>query len=68
VIGQRYYHDGMSPTVRRKDERAKLVLQQCFPNREVVMIDSFALNLMGGGVHCWTKDVAAPDCAPTDWQ
>lgn len=68
VIGQRYYHDGMSSMIRRKDEQAKMVLQQCFPNRDVVMVDSFALNLMGGGVHCWTKDIAAPDCAPTDWQ
>lgn len=60
VLGQRYYHEGMDPRIKEKDEQARRVLQECFPDREVVMIDSFALNLMGGGVHCWTKDVAAP--------
>ena len=32
----------------------------CFPDRKVVMIDSLALNLAGGGVHCWTKNVYCP--------
>ena len=59
VLGQRYYHEGMDPVIKEKDEQAERVLQECFPDRKVVMIDSFALNLMGGGVHCWTKDVAA---------
>lgn len=59
VLGQRYYRDGMDLIIKEKDERAERVLQECFPDRKIVMIDSFALNLMGGGVHCWTKDVAA---------
>lgn len=63
VLGQRYYHEGMDPAIKEKDEAAQRILQECFPDRKVVMIDSFALNLMGGGVHCWTKDVAAPVAA-----
>ena len=59
VLGQRYYHEGMSEVVKEKDEQAKAVLEGCFPDRKVIMIDSLALNLSGGGVHCWTKDVAA---------
>ena len=59
VLGQRYYHEGMSEVVKEKDEQAKAVLESCFPDRKVIMIDSLALNLSGGGVHCWTKDVAA---------
>ena len=59
MLGQRYWHEGMDASIKEKDERAKSVLQECFPDREVIMIDVFALNLMGGGVHCWTKDVAA---------
>lgn len=59
VLGQRYWHEGMDASIKEKDERAKSVLQECFPDREVIMIDVFALNLMGGGAHCWTKDVAA---------
>lgn len=58
VLGQRYYRDGLDPVIKEKDEQAERVLQECFPDRKVVMVDSFALNLMGGGVHCWTKDVA----------
>ncbi len=59
VLGQRYYHEGMNEVVKEKDEQAKAVLESCFPDRKVIMIDSLALNLSGGGVHCWTKDVAA---------
>lgn len=61
VLGQRYWHEGMDEDIRRRDNQAKTVLESCFPNREIIMIDSLALNLMGGGVHCWTKDVAAAD-------
>ncbi len=60
VVGQRYYREGMDPKVKEKDEKAHEILQKCFPDREVIMIDSLALNMLGGGVHCWTKDVAAP--------
>lgn len=49
----------MNEVVKEKDEQAKAVLESCFPDRKVIMIDSLALNLSGGGVHCWTKDVAA---------
>lgn len=61
VLGQRYWHEGMDEEIRRRDAEAKSVLESCFPDRKVIMIDSLALNLMGGGVHCWTKDVAAAD-------
>lgn len=59
VIGQRYYKEGMDPVIKEKDEKAEAVLKACFPDRNVIMIDSLALNLTGGGVHCWTKNVAA---------
>ncbi|MDD5807367.1 MAG: agmatine deiminase family protein [Eggerthellales bacterium] len=57
VVGQRYWHEGDDPVVKEKDEQAKAVLQKCFPDREVIMVDSYYLNLYGGGVHCWTKNV-----------
>ena len=60
VLGQRYWQEGMDPEVRKKDEEAERVLKDCFPDRKVVMIDSLALNLSGGGVHCWTKNVYVP--------
>lgn len=60
VLGQRYWHEGMDPKIKEKDERAKAVLESVFPGREVVMLDTYCLNLFGGGVHCWTKNVALP--------
>lgn len=60
VLGQRYWHEGMDPKIKEKDERAKAVLKSVFPGREVVMLDTYYLNLFGGGVHCWTKNVAMP--------
>ncbi|MDO1604708.1 agmatine deiminase family protein [Lactobacillus sp. YT155] len=59
VVGQRYYSEGMDPKVKEKDEQAEEVLKKSFPDRKVVMVDALALNLSGGGVHCWTKEVAA---------
>lgn len=60
VLGQRYWQEGMSPDIRQKDQKAEAVLKKCFPDRKVVMIDSLALNMAGGGVHCWTKNVFIP--------
>jgi agmatine deiminase len=57
VVGQKYYHDGMDKVVKDKDNKATAVLQECFPDRKVVMVDALPLNLSGGGVHCWTKEV-----------
>lgn len=59
VIGQKYYSKGMNPKVKEKDNQVKKILQDAFPDRKVVMVDALALNLSGGGVHCWTKEVAA---------
>lgn len=60
VLGQRYWQEGMDEAIKEKDEKAEAVLKQCFPDRKIVMIDSLALNLAGGGVHCWTKNVYCP--------
>ena len=61
VVGQKYYHEGMSESIREKDERARKILEECFPGRKVVMIDTLALNTKGGGVHCWTRNCAAAE-------
>lgn len=59
VIGQRYWREGMSENIKKKDAQAKEILEKCFPGREVIMVDTIALNMKGGGVHCWTRNVAA---------
>lgn len=58
VLGQAYYKEGLSEVIREKDERVKAILESVFPDRKVVMIDAMALNILGGGVHCITKNVA----------
>jgi agmatine deiminase len=59
VLGQKYYKDGMDPIIKQKDEKAEALLQECFPERKVIMIDTIALNVFAGGIHCWTKEAAA---------
>ena len=61
VVGQRYWHEGDDPIVKEKDEAAAAVLQSVFPDRKVIMVDSYYLNLFGGGVHCWTKNTYIPE-------
>ena len=52
IIGQKYWREGMSEEIKRRDEEAKGILQSVFPNRKVVMLDALAVNLGGGGLHC----------------
>lgn len=57
VIGQKFWREGVDEEVRRKDEEAKRILQECFPDREVVQINTIPLNLLGGGIHCGTRQI-----------
>lgn len=57
VIGQKYYREGMPEVVRDKDLAAQKILQQAFPDRKVALVDSLALNMHGGGIHCNTRNV-----------
>ena len=52
IIGQRCWREGMPIELKLQDKIAEQILQSVFPNRKVVMIDAFAINLGGGGVHC----------------
>ncbi len=57
VIGQKYYREGMDLSHLQKDQEAKRVLEEAFPDRKVIQIDSMALNILGGGVHCATRQI-----------
>jgi agmatine deiminase len=54
VIAQKYWSEGMDITIRDRDKKVKKILEQVFPNREVVMLDALAVNFGGGGIHCIT--------------
>lgn len=60
VLTQKYWREGLDPAIREKDEQALAVFKQVFPDRTIIPIDSYELNLYGGGVHCWTKNVFIP--------
>lgn len=55
VLGQKYWVPGLPESVKEKDEKAEKVLQELFPDREVIMINTTAINFGGGGIHCSTQ-------------
>ncbi len=59
VIGQKYWEEGLPERIKKKDEEAERVLNELFPDKQVVLLDTMALNLFGGGVHCHTRNVPA---------
>ncbi|MEO9474734.1 MAG: agmatine deiminase family protein [Cyclobacteriaceae bacterium] len=54
IIGQKYWREGMEEEINLRDENAKKLLESVFPDRKVVMIDALAVNLGGGGIHCFS--------------
>lgn len=57
VVAQKYYEEGMSELIKEKDEEALNVLKSVFPNHRIVQVNTLALNLYGGGVHCHTRNI-----------
>lgn len=54
VLGQKFWREGWDPVLQERDIQAESILKEVFPNREVIMLDAFAVNLGGGGIHCIT--------------
>ncbi len=59
VIAQKYYSEGLPLEVKKKDEEALNILKSVFPDRKIVAINTIALNLYGGGIHCNTRNIPA---------
>ena len=59
VIAQKFWRKGLDEGIRKKDEQARRVLETCFPDREIIQINTIPLNLLGGGIHCGTHEVQA---------
>lgn len=57
VIAQKYWKEGLPTKIKEKDEEALSILHELFPERKVVAIDTLALNLTGGGIHCHTRNI-----------
>ncbi|MFM7014585.1 MAG: agmatine/peptidylarginine deiminase, partial [Actinomycetota bacterium] len=41
------------------DQKAKAILQECYPGREIVLLDARELFARGGGIHCITQQQPA---------
>ena len=57
IFQAKYWTEGKSEAIKAKDEKAKEILQQYFPDRKVVQINPIQMNYRGGGLHCWTMQV-----------
>jgi len=55
VLAPMYWHPGLPPSERKKDEKVKEVLGKIFPGRQIVQINPMGLNRYGGGMHCATQ-------------
>lgn len=57
IIAQRYWQEGLSDIIKQKDEEAERILIELFPDRKVITIPTLALNILGGGIHCHTRNI-----------
>ncbi len=56
VLMAKYWRQGLDLDIKKRDEAAERVLKSVFPNKKIVGIDAFAVNLGGGGIHCITRN------------
>ena len=59
VLMPSYWKEGLSESIREKDERAREVLTEVFVGRKIVALDPMPVNLGGGGLHCITQQQPA---------
>ncbi|WP_299212614.1 agmatine/peptidylarginine deiminase [uncultured Aquimarina sp.] len=52
VLMSTYIDQGSST---KKEEQAKKIMKEVFPNRELILLDVMTLNYNGGGIHCSTQ-------------
>jgi len=59
VLLAKYWKEGRPGSVREKDETARRIFAEAFPDRKIVQIDAENINLGGGGMHCVTQQQPA---------
>ena len=58
VLVSEYWKPGLPESERENDEKMKAILQEYFPNRDIIGIkNALMLNWFGGGIHCQTMQV-----------
>ncbi|GAB3319286.1 agmatine deiminase [Larkinella ripae] len=61
VLVPKLYKPGRDASLQQKDEAFKLLIQSLYPNRKVTQIENDAITVGGGGMHCITQQVPAPE-------
>ncbi len=54
VLTSKFYRPGLPIALKEKDRRAAAILQNLFPTRKIKPLQTRAINLGGGGIHCIT--------------
>jgi agmatine deiminase len=57
VYEAKYWEEGKSEIAKAKDEKAKQILKQYFPDRNIYQISTLETNHNGGGLHCWSMQI-----------
>ncbi|MBL0061982.1 MAG: agmatine deiminase family protein [bacterium] len=57
VFEAKYWTEGKPKSSKAKDEQARQILKQFFPDRNIYQINTEETNHNGGGLHCWTMQV-----------
>lgn len=55
VLVPQYWKEGLPLTEKAKDETMVQLLQQYFPDREIIGLPAREVNMFGGGIHCATQ-------------
>lgn len=54
VLMAKYWKPGLPLAIKKRDEEAFNLVQYAFPNKKIISINTLAVNLGGGGMHCIT--------------
>ena len=57
VLIPKYWTAGLPESTRLKDDGIKKIFETYFPGKKIIQINPLALNLNGGGIHCWTQQI-----------
>ena len=61
VLMPSYWKEGRSKSIKRKDRKARKIMEKVFPERKIIQINVEELNHGGGGIHCATQQQPSLD-------
>lgn len=59
VLIPKYWRPGFPQSCKQKDEQVRKMFATYFPGKKIVQIDTWGINRVGGGIHCWTQQIPA---------